>query len=538
MVRPASPKFFQRSEFIQLAGRLFLLLIFSSAYLYPFLRVLWRIGDEGSLVYGAQLVSEGVIPYRDFFEVMGPGSFYWLAMFFKIFGTKWIVSRLLLLFTVSFSTIIIYWMTRRLYAGAFDVLPALFFLMTGIPIWPGVSHHWDSIFFALLSFGTFLLWQDYRRRWLLLLAGVFSGLTSCFIQQKGALLVLGLILVIYLNGRRSGEDRSKMLTDAGLLLGGFLLVGGFVLILFYRAGGLPDLIYANLLWPLSNYKNVNIVPYGYGLQESFFPYYNLILENIFTHPIHQIISGIFLFPFVIILVLPALVFIMAILFCLDSTKRSLIFNPLTIPYWVMALAFWISEMHRKDIPHIIWGSPLFLVIFYFIWNVSFKKSRMIRLLGMSLLMISLTLFGAFNRLIASSADYKIVTRRGTVHTHGNDNALIFLHDQVKAGEYVFIYPYYPMYYFLAGIRNPTEYTILVYNYNTEAQFHKAIMDLELKNVRYILSDTLVTGQNLNTWFPQYKHPSSNDLEIEQYIEGHYKFREIRNGFKIMQRREE
>ena len=166
MVRLASPKFFQRSEFIQLAGRLFLLLIFSSAYLYPFLRVLWRIGDEPSVVYGAQLVSEGNIPYRDFFEVMGPASFYWLALFFKIFGTKWVVSRLLLLFTVSISTVIIYWMTRRLYAGAFDVLPALFFLMTGIPIWPGVNHHWDSLFFALLSFGTFLLWQDSRRRWL------------------------------------------------------------------------------------------------------------------------------------------------------------------------------------------------------------------------------------------------------------------------------------------------------------------------------------------------------------------------------------
>jgi hypothetical protein len=153
-------------------------------------------------------------------------------------------------------------------------------------------------------------------------------------------------------------------------------------------------------------------------------------------------------------------------------------------------------------------------------------------------MISLTLFGAFNLVIASSADYKIVTRRGTVRTHGNDNALRFLHDQVKAEEYVFIYPYYPMYYFLAGIRNPTEYTILVYNYNTEAQFHKAIMDLELKKVRYILWDTFVEGQNIKKWLPQYKHPSSNDLEIERYIEAHYKFREIRNGFKIMERREE
>jgi hypothetical protein len=538
MIRPAIPKSFRRSEFIQLAGRLFLLLIFSSAYLYPFLRVLWRIGDEGSIVYGAQLVSEGAIPYRDFFEVMGPASFYWLAIFFKIFGTKWVVSRVVLLLTVSISTIIIYWMTRRLYAGAFDVLPAFFFLMTGVPLWPGVSHHWDSIFFALLSFGTFLLWQDSARRWLLCVAGVFSGLTSCFIQQKGVLLILALLLATYLNGRKSGEDRSKMLTDVGFLLSGFFLVGSIVLIFFYLVGGFPDLIYDNLLWPLSNYHNVNITPYGYGLKEFLIPNWKLILGGIFPYTILQAILGIFTFQFVVILILPVLVFAMAILFCLDSTKRSLIFNLFTIPYWVTALALWMSEIHRKDLMHIIWGSPLLLVIFYFIWNISFEKWRMLRLLGISLLMISLTLFGAFNIIIATSADYHIVTRRGTIHTHKNDNALRFLHDQVKTGEYVFVYPYYPMYYFLAGIRNPTEYSILMYNINTEAQFHKAISDLDREKVRYILWDTVVEGKNLKTWFPQYEHSSRNNLEIEQYIETHYEVQEIRNGFKIMQRKEE
>ena len=40
------------------------------------MRILWRIGDEGTLVYGAQLVAQGALPYRDFFEVMGPGSFF------------------------------------------------------------------------------------------------------------------------------------------------------------------------------------------------------------------------------------------------------------------------------------------------------------------------------------------------------------------------------------------------------------------------------------------------------------------------------
>jgi hypothetical protein len=369
-------------------------------------------------------------------------------------------------------------------------------------------------------------------------AGVFSGLTSCFIQQKGVLLVLALILAIYLSGRKSGEDRSKILADVGFLLSGFFLVGSIVFIFFYQVGGFPDLIYDNLLWPLSNYHNVNITPYGYGLKKFLILRSELILNEIFPYTISQAILGIFTFPFVVILILPVLVFVMAIFSSLDSKKRPLIFNLLTIPYWVTALALWTSEIHRRDFTHIIWGSPLLLVIFYFIWNISFEKWRILRLLGMSLLMISLTFYGAFKIIIATSADYSIVTRRGTIYSHNNDKALKFLHDQVKRGEYVFVYPYYPMYYFLEEIRNPTEYSILMYNINTEAQFHKAISDLDRKKVRYILWDTYVEGHNLKTWFPQYEHPSRNNLEIERYIETHYKFNEIRNGFKIMQRKEE
>src|SRR6478736_360093 len=80
----------------------------SAAYLYPFVRVLWRVGDEGTLVYGAKRVAEGAVPYRDFFEAMGPGSFYWLGLFFKLFGSTWMVTRLLLLVTGVATTLMVY----------------------------------------------------------------------------------------------------------------------------------------------------------------------------------------------------------------------------------------------------------------------------------------------------------------------------------------------------------------------------------------------------------------------------------------------
>ena len=93
-----------------------------------------------------------------------------------------------------------------------------------------------------------------------------------------------------------------------------------------------------------------------------------------------------------------------------------------------------------------------------------------------------------------------------------------------------------MYYFLADVKNPTRYSILLYHINTEAQFDEAIRALEQKQVKYVLWDTLVAGSNLKTRFPQYEHPPKENLHLEQYLEDHYEVIGMENGFKILQRR--
>jgi len=44
-----------------------------------FMRLLLGNGDEGLLVYGAVRIAHGQVFARDFFEMVGPGTFYWLA---------------------------------------------------------------------------------------------------------------------------------------------------------------------------------------------------------------------------------------------------------------------------------------------------------------------------------------------------------------------------------------------------------------------------------------------------------------------------
>src|SRR5258708_36280139 len=113
----------------------------AAAYLYPFLRVLWRVGDEGTLVYGAQRVAEGAVPYRAFMEVMGPGTFYWLGLFSKIFGATWLVARAEVLITGVATTLVLYWLARRLRPGSGSLVAILLTAIT-FPLWPATSHHW------------------------------------------------------------------------------------------------------------------------------------------------------------------------------------------------------------------------------------------------------------------------------------------------------------------------------------------------------------------------------------------------------------
>jgi hypothetical protein len=508
-----------------------------AAYLYFFVRVLWRIGDEGTLVYGAQLVSQGALPYRDFFEVMGPASFYWLGLFFNLFSANILVARTVLLLTATVTILLLYWMTRRIYQGPFDILPSIFYLIISFPLWPGTNHHWDSNLFALLAVGAFFLWQDSSRWRFLVLAGVLAGLTSCFIQQKGLCLIVALSLVVWWNSYRAGETKSTIASHLGKMLGGFVAVGGFVFLFFYLSGGLPDLIYANLIWPLTSYHNVNRVTYGFGTMLHY-EAYRQFFQAAFSAPASRVLTLLLMSPFWLIVCLPFLLLGLGGFSFLTSANRGKIFGAAMLPYWAAGLAMFISELHRPDIMHLIYGTPLLLVLlfvtsYYYLKNKIFLKS-----FGVGLIAGSLIFFGSFNALKALSANQEIVTRRGILYGFKEDAALKFLIVNTNPGDYVFIYPYYPMYYFLADVKNPTRYSILLYHINTATQFDEVIQNLKQKQVKYVLWDTLVAGSKIKTWFPQYEYPSDENLHLEQYLKESYQVIGMENGFRILRYKEE
>ena len=150
-------------------------------------------------------------------------------------------------------------------------------------------------------------------------------------------------------------------------------------------------------------------------------------------------------------------------------------------------------------------------------------------------MICALALGAWRGVVGAAAQVRQETRRGVVRTYVRDDALQFLLDNTKPRDFVFVYPYYPMYYFLANLRNPTRYGILLYGYNTDEQFQEALADLDRARPRYVLWDTVIDGENWKQWYPAYVRPAERDLVIEPYLNRHYRTIATKSGFRIMER---
>src|SRR5258708_7348114 len=196
----------------------FKLAVCSILYFLPLLRVSHTGDDDGTLITGAARVADGQIPFRDFVEVMGPGTFYWLALFFKILGTSWLATRICLLLTTLVITLLLYYLARRLHFGL-GAAPVIFFVARSFHTLNSISHHLDSNLFGLLSFTALVHWIDKRQTFGLFLVGFGAGLTTWFMLPKGFLLLLSFVLVLWIFDRKP-----TFWQPLRILLGGYLLV--------------------------------------------------------------------------------------------------------------------------------------------------------------------------------------------------------------------------------------------------------------------------------------------------------------------------
>jgi hypothetical protein len=210
------------------------------------------VNDEGVTTMGAWRVVQGQLPYRDFFSIITPFSFYYLALFFK-FGAISIVAEriagallgvLLVLLTARLSRVYI---SNQFFAA----LPVAILCASGVSLWPFPSHHWLASVLAIGALlcaerslsGKAFIWS--------LAAGGLAALTFWSLQDQGGFLWAGMFALILPFMAR--ERRLK--AAAGWLAGGVFVTLPFAAILL--KANLATVWYDLVGYGLTAYQQAN-----------------------------------------------------------------------------------------------------------------------------------------------------------------------------------------------------------------------------------------------------------------------------------------
>jgi hypothetical protein len=203
-------------------------------------------------------------------------------------------------------------------------------------------------------------------------------------------------------------------------------------------------------------------------------------------------------------------------------------------YLVCGAAIWFSEWHRHDIYHLVFASPLLVIVsLHLLGSWQRRWAR----LSMQVLAITAGCLVCVN-LMSTSVARMIPTRVGAVGMYKDNGLLTYLQTEVRPGEKIFVYPYRPIYYFLTRGVNPTRYLTLTYNYNTTGEFRDAISALERDKVRVVVWDRKFQTEVAPLVFSPAAMRPPNGFLMEDYLRAHYDtVREI-DGVRVLERKKD
>jgi len=490
-------------------------------YILPFTRVLLLGTDEGLLVYGAVRVVQGQVFARDFFEVVGPGTFYWVALFFRLFGVTFFAVRACLFVTSLGIALLSFALSRRV-CVRYRALPCLVIGATSFgALWPTISHHVDSNCAALLCVFIITVWLDTDKPKLLWVGGIAAGVTACFHLPKGVLVFFALLLWLFAQRQR----RPAWLRNAVHLTAGFAGVLGCVLLYFWSQHAAWDLLNATFIWPSQHYGGVNQVSYAHGIFGEYWDVWGFDASRLqWTMGL----AALLIFPHLVIAALPVL------LPLLGLSDRSSFSRPEISLYWLTGWAIWYSEFHRKDIYHLVFGAPLLVIL-----TVYYLQRSRHRIAGVCLQLVMISAVGlALASLGLASVAHSTQTRVGSVSIFKPDPVEAQMELRIPVGQEILVYPSNPEYYFLSETRNPIRYGGLMYNYNSQAEFQNVVAILDQHKIKYVVWDTGYMAWNLKATFPSATPPTPEQLVVEPYLESHYLTVWEDGGVKIMERKAE
>ena len=227
---------------------------------------LWIMGDQLGFFHDGSRILEGQLPYRDYFQIVPPGTDLTYALLIKCFGLRAWIPNLVMAFLAAATALLITLIARRLMQGVSSLLPALLF--TAFVLYGSLdpTHHWFS---TVAVMGATLVLLDGTSRIRVAAAGALCGLAACFTQTKGAVAVAAFVIYFVWKMRQdraaTKEWRWKCLLLCVVAAAVFFATNAY----FIAAAGVRQWIYCTIIYPLRYYpaptvNNWRVVLYDFG----------------------------------------------------------------------------------------------------------------------------------------------------------------------------------------------------------------------------------------------------------------------------------
>ncbi len=262
-----------------------------SVFLVSCAYLLWTINkpisfyDEGLIVTSALRITEGELPYKDFWSMYSPGQFYVLAFFFELFGKSILAERILSILIRAGLLVCVYCYARRAGSAFLAVFCWLVSLFTigaygffGYPVFAGLLLSLAGLIFFLRFLSLYNAGSAPPRLGLTL-SGMLMGLTVLFRHDIGLYLfiaeITAFIIYVFFHSNRNGLFAKFNSIRAIFILWPFFLGGSAVvlpaLIYFMANAGCGVIVDDLLIFPTTIYPEVRSLPFPLSDQLFYFP---------------------------------------------------------------------------------------------------------------------------------------------------------------------------------------------------------------------------------------------------------------------------
>jgi hypothetical protein len=427
--------------------------------------------DEGMYLYEAKRILDGDVMYRDFFQILTPAWFYLMAGCYALFGMSLETARATVVVVHAVIVAMIFAIGRRVGVPAtLAVLLAILHLTLGFPASTIATPHWFSTLLYLIIAAIILRSPCVTPRraagW-----GVLIGLLILVQQQKGAIMALGVGLVLVVDWRM--HTRSLRGAGAGAIayVCAIAAVVAPVMLIFVALAGFDDVWKALVLYPFRHYPRIHE-----NIQWGFY------------------VPGTVPFGFII----PHLPAIIPLGAAVAFWRREHANRRPVIVLLILSFFALLSVIYNRNYFHLALAAPLWFLLGAALlasgadrsWAARPSTRWTIAVMALLLIVLCLGQLVATLQTRRAAVPYAAVTAFGWIAMWSADEPEVvqqlsaLLHDQ--RGAEVFVYPANPGLYLITGLRNPTRYQIVLPGYTAQAELDEIIDTLEQRRVEFVV----------------------------------------------------